>query len=310
MIALQGSDPVTTSFETRAIKTCVQKARHDNQHDEAEAIFNNLPPPQQRLMECAREKGASSWVSTLPIEEHGFLLHKGAFRDALCLRYGWKIQNLPLHCACGEPLSVDHAMCCHKGGFPTLRHNEIRDLSANLLREVCPNTGIERGLQSLSNETFQLRTTNTDHDARVDIRAESFWTLAQVAFFDIRFFHPNAPLYRMKDLSAVYRLHEMAKKREYGARIHEVERGAFTPLVLSTTGGMARDCAVFYKHLADRLTDKRKTTYSLVMTWLRCRISFALLRSAIRVLRRSRSSTTALAPVDIPLASGESFIIG
>ena len=32
------------------------------------------------------EKGASSWLSTLPIDEHGFALHKGAFRDALCLR--------------------------------------------------------------------------------------------------------------------------------------------------------------------------------------------------------------------------------
>ena len=128
-------------------------------------------------------------------------------------------------------------MCCHKGGFPTLRHNEIRDLSAHLLREVCPNTGIEPGLQPLSNENFQLRTTNTDHDARVDIMEEGFWTLAQVAFFDIRVFHPSAPSYRMKDLSSVYRLHEIAKKREYGARIREVERGAFTPLVLSTTGG-------------------------------------------------------------------------
>ena len=188
MIALQRSDPVTVSIETRAIKSCVRKARCDNQRDEAEVIFNKLPSPQQRLMECARERGASSWLSTLPIEEHGFFLYKGAFRDALCLRYGWKIHNLPLLCACGGPLSVDHAMFCHKGGFPTLRHNEIRDLSANLLREVCPNTGIEPGLQPLSKETFQLHTTNTDHDARVDIMAEGFWTPAQVAFLTFRFF--------------------------------------------------------------------------------------------------------------------------
>ena len=62
----------------------------------------------------------------------------------------------------------------------------------------------------------------------------------------------------MKDLSSVYRLHEIAKKREYGDRICEVERGAFIPLVLSTTGGMARECTVFYKRLADCLADKRK----------------------------------------------------
>ena len=308
MIALQGKDPMSASIESKAIKSSVRNAKRDNQLAEADAIFNELPPPQQRLLACTREKGASSWLSALPIDEHGFFLHKGDFRDALCLRYGWQISNLPLHCACGDPLSVDHAMCCHKGGFPTLRHNEIRDMSANLLREVCPNTCTEPGLQPLNSETFQLRTANTDNEARVDIRAEGFWTSAQVAFFDIRVFHPSAPSYRKKELSAVYRLHENAKKREYGARIREVERGAFTPLVLSTTGGMARECTVFYKRLADRLAYKRKTNYSLVMTWLRCRISFALLRSAIRALRGSRSSTTALAPMDIPLVTSESFI--
>jgi len=34
------------------------------------------------------EKGASNWLTVL-IEEFGFTLHKGAFRDALALRYGW-----------------------------------------------------------------------------------------------------------------------------------------------------------------------------------------------------------------------------
>ena len=176
-----------------------------------------------------------------------------------------------------------------------------------MLKEVCPNTCIEPVLQSLDGEAFRLRTTNTEEDARVDIRADSFWTTAQGAFFDIRVFHPSAPSYRKKELPALYRMHENAKKREYGDRIREVERGAFTPLVLSTTGGMARECTIFYKRLADRLAEKRKTNYSLMMRWLRCRISFALLRSAIRALRGSRSSINALAPLDIQVVSGESL---
>ena len=77
-------------------------------------------------------------------------------------------------------------MSFHKGGFPTVRHNKIRDLTANLLKEVCPNTCIEPGLQSLDGEVFRLRTTNTEKDARVDIRADGFWTMTQGAFFDIR----------------------------------------------------------------------------------------------------------------------------
>jgi len=33
-------------------------------------------------MQVASEKGAPSWLATLPIAKHGFALHKGAFRDA------------------------------------------------------------------------------------------------------------------------------------------------------------------------------------------------------------------------------------
>ena len=39
--------------------------------------------------------------------------------------------------------------------------------------------------------------------------------LAQVAFFGIRVFHPSAPSYQKKEISAVYRLHENAKKRKW-----------------------------------------------------------------------------------------------
>jgi len=42
----------------------------------------------KRTMQVASKKGASRWLATLPIAETGFALHKGAFRDALCLRYG------------------------------------------------------------------------------------------------------------------------------------------------------------------------------------------------------------------------------
>ena len=63
----------------------------------------------------------------------------GDFGDAICLRYGWNIQNPPAQCSCGQLMSVDHAFVCHKEGYPSLHHNE-KDLTAVLLYEVCPNT--------------------------------------------------------------------------------------------------------------------------------------------------------------------------
>ena len=69
-------------------------------------------------MTLAQEKGASNWLTALPIEEHGFTLHKGAFRDALSLRYGWTSTMVPSDYARGQQFSVSHALSCHLGDTP------------------------------------------------------------------------------------------------------------------------------------------------------------------------------------------------
>ena len=52
-------------------------------------IMKALPETTQRAVAIVQEQGAGAWLNTLPIEEHGFTLHKSAFIDALALRYGW-----------------------------------------------------------------------------------------------------------------------------------------------------------------------------------------------------------------------------
>ena len=101
----------------------------------------------QSAVERATDDGASSWLSARPIEEHDFALHKGAFRDAVALRYGWEPANLPSHCAPGVSFDSCHALTCSKGGLTIARHNEIRDLTANLISEVCSDVEIEPKLQ-------------------------------------------------------------------------------------------------------------------------------------------------------------------
>ena len=233
-------------------------------------------------------------------------LHKGEVRDALCLRYGWKPNNTPQNCNCGVQFTVDHAMICHMGGFPTIRHNEICDITASLATEVCHNIATEPSLQPLSGESMDARSANTDDGARLDISARGFWNVSQDAFFDIRVFYPNSSTNRSTDTSSAYRRHEQAKKWEYGQHVREVEHGVFTPLVLSTTGGMGREATTFYKRLADMISQKRQHPYPTVMGWLRCRLSFVSLRSSIMCIRGSRSSRHR--PVygsDITLATSE-----
>ena len=100
-------------------------------------------------MDLAVEKGALAWLTALPLGEYGLALHKSAFQDALALRYGWPPFML-LHCACRTSFSVEHALSCPKGVLPSFQHNEVRDLTATLLTEVCSQVAAEPELQPIS----------------------------------------------------------------------------------------------------------------------------------------------------------------
>ena len=81
-----------------------------------------MPADLHHIVSLPSEKGTSSWLSVFPMEEHGFALHKGAFRDVLCLCYEWLPSGLPVKCVCGLGFTVDHVINCASGGFPTLCH--------------------------------------------------------------------------------------------------------------------------------------------------------------------------------------------
>ena len=139
-------------------------------------------------VDLAQEKGASSWLASLTLEEFGFTLHKGAFRDAVVLRYGLQPSYSPSSCACGSNFSVEHALSCPKGGFPTIGHNEVRDLTANLMTEVCHDVCVEPTLQPITGEVLSNATAISDDGARLDITANGFWGgRSERAFFDVSF---------------------------------------------------------------------------------------------------------------------------
>ena len=172
-----------------------------------------------------------------------FNLNKREFRDAIKLRYDWEIADLPARCTCGDLFTVAHAMVCRHGGLIIQRHNEIRDLEAEMLRMVCTDVEIEPVLQEITGEELN-RGANKAPDARLDVHARVFWASQQSAFFDVRVCHSNADSYRELSPKQIFQLHENenSKKRQYSRRVLEVEQGTFTPLVFTSTGGMAGEC--------------------------------------------------------------------
>ena len=136
---------------------------------EVESYISELPDEVRRGALAAQEPGVSSWLSTVPVTWHGFSLHKGAFRDAICLRYSWRPPLLPQTCKCGESFNVSHALTCRYGGYQTLRHDQLRDLTANLMAEVCHNVSIEPALQRHNGEVLPP-SANKDDNARLNVR--------------------------------------------------------------------------------------------------------------------------------------------
>ena len=129
-----------------------------------------------------------------------------------------------------------------RGGFPTIRHTEIRDLTANLLMEVCNEVCIEPELQLVSQELLKGETANKEEGARLDVAANGLLGgIFERTFVDVRIFNPHAPTNADQPIFTCYKYmyttRRQKRRRAYEERVREVEHASFTPLVLLATGG-------------------------------------------------------------------------
>ena len=132
-----------------------------------------------------------------------------------------KTYNLPTSCPCGSKFDIQHSMnimSWRKGGFLYIRHNNVRDLTANMMSEVCKE--VEPKLMPLSGEKLQGRTCSSSNEASVDIRTRRFWEWGQQEFFNLRIFDTNACRYCNKSLQQCHvmneqKRHELTMKESY-----------------------------------------------------------------------------------------------
>ncbi|EDO34768.1 predicted protein [Nematostella vectensis] len=234
---------------------------------------------QRRASAKSRRDRIDELLSPDLLHAYGLALNKEEFGDSLCLRYNLPLSNLPSFCACGERFTVSHALSCKKGGFVAQRNDTIRDLLTAHISKVCKNVETEPLLQPLDNEVFNLQSTVTSKEARLDMKAGGFWTPGVTAFCDVRVTHVNSQSNQNKPTETIFREQENEKKRKYNQRIINVEIGTFTPLVFGTNGGMGVDCKNFLKYLAEKLSIKNGEAYASVISWIRIELSFAILRT-------------------------------
>lgn len=186
-------------------------------------------------------------------------------------------------------MSLQHALDCPTGGLRIIQHNEVRDTIAQCMRDAGHTAvEIEPQLQPLTGEVFDYRSANKDDEARSDIKCCGFWSNMRQAYFDVKVVSPFARSNVHLKPSQLFNKAERSKMREYKERIKQVEHGDFHPLVFTCTGGMAPQSHLVLKKLAEKLSEKQNIQLSVVSGWLRCRLSFALLRTTLLCVRATR----------------------
>ena len=102
-IAKQAVEPPNDE-DVAGSQRCARQKKADGVRHDLEYVTKSLPLKTQRAVEFIKEKGASSWLSVIPLKEMNFTLNKREFSDAIKLRYGWEFNDIPTVCVCVEDI--------------------------------------------------------------------------------------------------------------------------------------------------------------------------------------------------------------
>ena len=126
-----------------------------------------------RSFELASEKGASSWLNAMPLKRYHFDLKKAIFVMALPFAMT-ETQRRYHHYAHARRTSLMRMPSTVRKGDTRTLDNSFSDSIANMLTDICHDVDIEPLLQPLQGENFAFKSTTTDDDAKLVIKANGF----------------------------------------------------------------------------------------------------------------------------------------
>ena len=88
--------------EVTLLQQKAKKEKEERSLKQLDKWRNALPKRTKRAVSLAGEKGASNWFTVIPNKDMDFDLNKREFKDAIHLRYDWKITGTPTICVCGH----------------------------------------------------------------------------------------------------------------------------------------------------------------------------------------------------------------
>ena len=127
-----------------------------------------------------------------------------------------------------------------------------------LANDVCDDVKIEPCLHTLQGEFFPNRSTNTDVDARLDIKANGLFDLRfNRAFFVVKMINPYSEMWP-RSIPVSYKYHESIKKLKYEQGNIEGKKASFCQLTFLCSRGAGPSASKATKKLALRISKKKK----------------------------------------------------
>ena len=183
--------------------------------------------------------------------------------------------------------SIEHALDCRFGGLVTRRHNEVRDALGDLASLVWAPVVKELVVHDESAGADTLI---------ADLCVRRVWEPQTETLFDIRVVDTDARSCRVRSPRDVLGSAEV-EKRKYLQACQD-QHATFTPLCVSVDGMRGSEAEFFAKRLGDFLAARWERPNSVVMGWVRARLSFAFLWAALLCVRGSRTKWRSLGIVD------------
>ena len=113
------------------------------------------------------------------------------------------------------------------------------------------------------------------------------WRPGQNAYFDVRITNTNSG---PSDLQTNFFKAREREKKTLQQPYHEYRARYVRPIsVLNKNGGAGPECLTFHRHLADRIATKTEKRYEKIISLIRIKLSFIILRSPLMCIRGSRS---------------------
>lgn len=256
-----------------------KKKQEVEKKEESDRLIALLPERQRRPLIRIVEGKASHWLSVVPTAADHFDLSPVEFRDALALRYGKNLQNLPTLCdGCGTEFTITHALNCKKGGLIKHGHDQLRDYCAATANLAYNSVGIEPLMRESSNDVTALY---------ADFKAVSVWEAGRVAFFDNRIVNADAPSYASQSWTTTANRHAAEKHRKYDTAAEEA-RGSFTPLVCSVEAVLHKEYDTYVKRLSFNLATKWNKAYSQILSWVKAQLEISIIKAVGLRIRGTR----------------------